>query len=73
MATTYDDIIVGAGSSGAVLAARLSNATIALRGVPPDYDEWASLGNADWAWSKVLPYFRRLEDDQDESGPLQSP
>ena len=46
------------------------NATIALRGVPADYDEWASLGNADWAWSEVLPYFRRLEDDQDESGPL---
>ena len=46
------------------------NATIALRGVPADYDEWASLGNTDWAWSKVLPYFRRLEDDQDESGPL---
>jgi choline dehydrogenase-like flavoprotein len=135
MATTYDDIIVGAGSSGAVLAARLSedparrvllleagpdyatveatphdlcdstwisvvrhdwgfkadamkgreiefprgkvtggssavNATIALRGVPADYDEWASLGNSEWAWSRVLPYFRKLEDDQDEGGPL---
>ena len=135
MATTYDDIIVGAGSSGAVLAARLSedpsrrvllleagpdyasieatppdlrdstwisvvhhdwgfkadavkgreieyprgkvtggssavNATIALRGVPADYDEWARLGNTEWAWSRVLPYFCKLEDDQDEGGPL---
>jgi choline dehydrogenase len=135
MATTYDDIIVGAGSSGAVLAARLSedparrvllleagpdypsieatpqdlrdstwisvvhhdwgfkadaikgreiefprgkvtggssavNATIALRGVPADYDEWASLGNTEWTWSRVLPYFLKLEDDLDEGGPL---
>ena len=133
MGTTHDDIIIGAGSSGAVLAARLSedprrrvllleagpdyptvdatpsdlrdstwisvvrhdwgfkadalkgreieyprgkvtggssavNASIALRGVPDDYDEWARLGNDEWAWAKVLPYFRRLEDDQDEGG-----
>jgi choline dehydrogenase len=124
----YDDVIVGAGSTGAALAARLSedpgrkvalleagpdyanfeltpedlrnsrrmslsthdwgftaeavpgrmipyprgrvtggssavNATIALRGVPADYDEWAALGNGGWGWKDVLPYFRRLEDD----------
>ena len=39
------------------------NATIALRGVPADYDEWAALGNDEWSWAKVLPHFRRLEDD----------
>jgi choline dehydrogenase len=124
----YDDVIVGGGSAGAVLAARLSevparrvllleagpdyesiestpadlrdgarmslrshdwglsaeavpgraipyprgrvvggcsavNATIALRGVPADYDQWATLGNDEWGWAKVLPSFRRLEDD----------
>ena len=46
------------------------NAAIALRGVPADYDEWASLGNPDWTWASVLPYFRKLEDDRDEAGPF---
>ena len=131
----FDDIIVGGGSAGAVLAARLSeaparrvllleagpdyatlestpadlqdgwrmslrehdwaltaqavpgraipyprgrvtggssavNATIALRGVPADYDRWAALGNDEWSWAKVLPHFRRLEDDPEGAGEL---
>jgi choline dehydrogenase len=131
----FDDIIVGGGSAGAVLAARLSeeparrvllleagpdyatleptpadlqdgwrmslrehdwgltaeavparavpyprgrviggssavNATIALRGAPADYDEWAALGNDEWSWAKVLPTFRRLEDDPEGDGEL---
>ncbi len=33
------------------------NTAIALRGVPEDYDEWAALGNDEWSWEKVLPYF----------------
>ncbi len=41
------------------------NTAIALRGVPEDYDEWAALGNDEWSWAKVLPYFRRLESDLD--------
>jgi choline dehydrogenase len=41
------------------------NTAIALRGVPEDYDEWAELGNDEWSWEKVLPYFRRLETDLD--------
>jgi choline dehydrogenase len=41
------------------------NAAIALRGVPADYDQWAALGNEEWTWARVLPFFRRLEDDPD--------
>ena len=40
-------------------------ATIALRGTPNNFDEWAALGNPQWAWDKVLPYYKRLEDDLD--------
>ena len=28
------------------------NTTIALRGLPEDYDEWAALGNDQWSWHK---------------------
>ncbi|MBF6600780.1 MAG: GMC family oxidoreductase N-terminal domain-containing protein [Dehalococcoidia bacterium] len=45
------------------------NTAIALRGQPSDYDEWASLGNPEWAWEKVLPAFCRLETDLDFDAP----
>ena len=41
------------------------NTTIALRGMPEDYDGWAGTGCPEWAWNKVLPAFRRLERDLD--------
>ena len=42
------------------------NTTIALRGMPEDYDEWADLGNPGWSWDAVLPAFKRLERDLGE-------
>ncbi|MHC2440332.1 GMC family oxidoreductase [Bradyrhizobium sp. USDA 4451] len=37
------------------------NAMCFLRGSVEDFDDWASLGNDDWAYRSVLPYFRKLE------------
>ena len=39
-----------------------------LRGLPQDYDHWAALGNADWAFDDVLPWFKKLERDLDFGG-----
>ena len=36
-----------------------------LRGTPEDFDAWASWGNDEWSYQKVLPYFRKLETDED--------
>jgi 5-(hydroxymethyl)furfural/furfural oxidase len=49
--------VMGGGSSINVQAAN--------RGLPRDYDDWAAGGAAGWAWSDVLPWFRRLERDLD--------
>jgi choline dehydrogenase len=55
-----------------------TNACLALRGSPADYDAWAAAGNPGWAWDDVLPSFRACETDLDfpdeewhgSSGPL---
>ncbi len=41
------------------------NGQVFLRGTPEDFDNWASWGNDEWAYLKVLPYFRKLERDMD--------
>ncbi len=41
------------------------NGQIFLRGMPEDYDGWASMGNDKWTYEKLLPYFRKLETDMD--------
>ncbi|QGW66114.1 choline dehydrogenase [Lysobacter soli] len=37
------------------------NAMCYTRGVPGDYDEWATRGATGWDWNSVLPWFRRSE------------
>lgn len=37
------------------------NAMIYIRGQREDYDRWAALGNDDWGYERVLPFFRRAE------------
>ena len=41
------------------------NGQMFLRGVPEDYDGWASLGNDLWSFETLLPFFRKLETDTD--------
>ena len=41
------------------------NGQVLLRGIPEDYDAWASLGNDQWGFTDVLPYLRKLETDTD--------
>ncbi len=40
------------------------NAMIYTRGHPRDYDDWAAQGNPGWAWSDVLPFFKRAEHNE---------
>ncbi|MEC9309231.1 MAG: mycofactocin system GMC family oxidoreductase MftG [Chloroflexota bacterium] len=44
------------------------NGQVLFRGVPEDYDNWAAWGNDEWEFTKVLPYFRKLESDLDFPG-----
>ncbi|MCH7606780.1 MAG: mycofactocin system GMC family oxidoreductase MftG [Chloroflexi bacterium] len=36
-----------------------------IRGAPEDFDTWAEWGNDEWSYLKVLPYFRKMESDED--------
>ena len=49
--------VIGGGSS--------INGQAMQRGLPEDFDSWSSLGNDEWSYAKVLPYFRKYEHDLD--------
>lgn len=40
-----------------------------IRGHASDFDGWAEQGCAGWDHQSVLPYFQKLEDQEDETGP----
>ena len=41
------------------------NGQVFLRAIPDDFDYWVSMGNDEWHYEDVLPYFRKLETDMD--------
>lgn len=43
------------------------NGTLFTRGAGADFDEWEREGNGDWSYEAVLPFFRRLETDYDNT------
>lgn len=38
-----------------------TNGMVYIRGQKEDYDRWAALGNTEWSYEKVLPYFKKSE------------
>jgi choline dehydrogenase len=44
------------------------NAAAALWPWPSDFDDWSELGNTEWNFRSVSPYFQRLESDTDGIG-----
>ena len=40
------------------------NGLLYIRGQKEDFDHWRQLGNTGWAFTDVLPYFRRSEDQE---------
>ena len=41
------------------------NGQVLLRGLTQDFDDYAALGNDQWSYVNVLPYYRRMETDLD--------
>ena len=44
------------------------NGGVFVRATADDLDGWAALGNDEWSFANVLPYFKSLEDDLDFPG-----
>ena len=56
----------------------LINSMMYVRGLPTDYDGWATMGNTGWSYEDVLPFFKKAErhawgasDYHGGSGPLE--
>jgi len=44
------------------------NAMLYVRGNRQDYDHWSSLGNPGWSYEEVLPFFKRMEHNEQFNG-----
>ena len=40
-----------------------------IRGHPKDYDDWAYNGCPGWSYEEVLPFFKKLENQEDDTSP----
>ncbi|POZ61430.1 GMC family oxidoreductase [Chromobacterium alticapitis] len=43
------------------------NGAVALRAFPSDFAAWERMGCPEWSWDKVLPWFRKMEQDADRA------
>jgi len=59
IASNFDNLLRGklVGGSSAI------NCGIYLWGLPYDFDRWEKLGNTDWSWKNVEPWFKKTETD----------
>jgi choline dehydrogenase len=46
------------------------NLMMYVRGHRQDYDDWAAGGASGWSYNEVLPYFQKLEGQEDYSSPI---
>ncbi|MHA1108214.1 MAG: GMC family oxidoreductase, partial [Alphaproteobacteria bacterium] len=46
------------------------NGMCSNRGLPTDFEDWERCGAKGWGFEDVLPFYRKLESDQDFDGPL---
>ena len=44
------------------------NGMIWIRGTPEDFDGWVEMGNDKWSYKHTLPFFRKIETDQNFGG-----
>lgn len=46
------------------------NLMIYIRGHQSDFDNWAYNGALGWSYQELLPYFQKVEDQEDDSSPI---
>jgi choline dehydrogenase len=65
VATVRDGVVQPLPRGRVVGGSSAVNGTLFCRGLPEDFDGWSAEGNPAWSFDEVLPYFKKLETDQD--------